>query len=784
MGTLPSRISLGRVFGVGLVVFTANAALLVLQLVAGRLLSPYIGSSLETWTSVIGVFLAGIALGNGFGGRIADRYPTPRTLAVLLGLGSLTALWMVTFPMLLQATDAHTGVTLGVRIPLLAFLLCFPAGLTLSLLTPLAIKLGLPDVSKAGRVVGVVFALGTLGCLVGNYLTGFYLIPSYTLDTIVQGCAAVLGALAIGTFVLSHGAQRSVASPPALRSEDSTLRLNDAILPLRKAYLIVFLASFGGMTLELAGVRLLARELGVSLFTWTGIIGVMLAGTAVGNILGGQIADRFARKPGDEILRGLPLAITLLIAAGATSCIFVVHGLPVLRSPFEESGLPTRVIVATFLLFFPPMMVLGMISPQVIRLAIPDVGHAGTVAGRIYGWSTAGAIAGTFASGYVMLSGLGVNWTIVTIAFLFILVSVAVAPVWRSNAGLYLLSIAAGGVFGSLIHNLRQGPSADPTEPGAVLSVNDSNYYTILVVRDFDRPWHLKLNLDHLLHSVVDPQQPTYLYYEHEGIQMEMLRDARTRNTKPRMLVIGGGGFTFPRCAKTLLPEATVEVVEIDPAVTSAAVKHLGFDPKRLDIPVFHMDGRQFVAEKVQPSTYDLIVLDAVNDYSVPSHLTTREFNESVKKGLTRDGVYLLTVIDGVSDGKLWKAAYHTLKQSFAHVELVSSQAIDWEIPDQRHVFVLYASDRPLDAASIWNQAERRLTAAWQPIQLPLAAVAGNWTSESRARVFMVPMQGPLVKAALENEKEVILTDQFAPVDNLLADVFRKRDKGRKPVEE
>src|SRR6476659_6886323 len=71
----------GRLVAVGAVIFVANAALLVLQLVAGRLLAPFIGSSLETWTSIIGVFLAGIALGNAFGGKLADRYPTPRTLA-------------------------------------------------------------------------------------------------------------------------------------------------------------------------------------------------------------------------------------------------------------------------------------------------------------------------------------------------------------------------------------------------------------------------------------------------------------------------------------------------------------------------------------------------------------------------------------------------------------------------------------------------------------------------------------------------------------------------------
>src|SRR5438034_4105377 len=83
-----------RLAGVGAVVFFANAALLVLQLVASRLLAPFIGSDLYTWTSIIGVFLTGIALGNAYGCKLADRYPAPLTLALLLAAGGPAAAWM------------------------------------------------------------------------------------------------------------------------------------------------------------------------------------------------------------------------------------------------------------------------------------------------------------------------------------------------------------------------------------------------------------------------------------------------------------------------------------------------------------------------------------------------------------------------------------------------------------------------------------------------------------------------------------------------------------------
>src|SRR6476619_2024158 len=93
MGAVVSRVVPPKMLvGLGAVVFLANAGLLVLQLLGGRYLAPFIGSSVETWTSVIGVFLTGIALGNHFGGRVADRSPSTRSLGILLVLGALSSL--------------------------------------------------------------------------------------------------------------------------------------------------------------------------------------------------------------------------------------------------------------------------------------------------------------------------------------------------------------------------------------------------------------------------------------------------------------------------------------------------------------------------------------------------------------------------------------------------------------------------------------------------------------------------------------------------------------------
>src|SRR5207244_687779 len=125
--------------------------------------------------------------------------------------------WMVLFPKVLTQTDAHHALGLGTRIPVLSAILCLPAGVALSLLTPVAIKLGLPDVSKTGRVAGLIFALSTLGCLLGNYVTGFYLIPAFTIDALVLVAAGSLLALAAGTLAMGNPAATADATDLASR---------------------------------------------------------------------------------------------------------------------------------------------------------------------------------------------------------------------------------------------------------------------------------------------------------------------------------------------------------------------------------------------------------------------------------------------------------------------------------------------------------------------------------------------------------------------------------------
>lgn len=189
----------------GIVAFVATAGLVVLQLVAGRLLAPFVGWSVEAWAVEIAAALAGVTLGNAAGGR-ADKRPTAGTLAAWLALGAVAAVWVVLLPLLLNGTDVHTRLPLGPRVFALAFAFCFPVGFALGVLTPLAIR--------TGRVGWVAFALAVSGGLAGYTLASFALLPAFTLNQIAVGTAAALAVAAAGVMAAQLGPSDEIERRP------------------------------------------------------------------------------------------------------------------------------------------------------------------------------------------------------------------------------------------------------------------------------------------------------------------------------------------------------------------------------------------------------------------------------------------------------------------------------------------------------------------------------------------------------------------------------------------
>ena len=489
--------------------------------------------------------------------------------------------------------------------------------------------------------------------------------------------------------------------------------------------LIVFTSNVCVMTLELVAGRIIAPQVGVSLYTWTSVIGVILAGLSLGNFLGGRLADRYA---------SLRLLGTIFLLSGVTSLgILGVDQLELVAS--VDWPIVVEILVLIAALFFVPATILGTISPIVVKLAMEDLAHAGRTVGRISAAGTAGSIIGTFATGFWLISWFGtytVVWGVAVVLLAMGLLFVASGRVARDLAAVALVVLISLGV-------VRAGWTQSPC-------MRETNYFCIKV-REEERDGRTVrvLVLDRLVHSYSSLDDPLDLVYHYEQMYAELTDYQAARHAPLRTFFIGGGGYTFPRYVEHAYPNSVVDVVEIDPGVTEVAYAHLGVAADA-QITSYNEDARAFLSRPPE-TPYDIIFGDAFNDFSVPYHLTTQGFNEHVRAWLAEDGLYVVNIIDGAI-GEFLRAYVRTLRLTFDYVYVVPRLA-EWRSVS-RDTFVIVASDTPLDMASF----------------------------SADSRILQGMMGQAEVDALLGEGRPVILTDRYAPVEQMLAPVFLGKTEG------
>jgi spermidine synthase len=287
--------------------------------------------------------------------------------------------------------------------------------------------------------------------------------------------------------------------------------------------------------------------------------------------------------------------------------------------------------------------------------------------------------------------------------------------------------------------------------------LHETSYYCIRVAPapSADHADVKELILDHLVHSYNSLDDPNYLEYGYIKVYAEIVDYLAQRipNQAVRVLYIGGGGYTLARHIEATYPNARQEVMEIDPGVTQTVYEQLGVNPGTTNITTYNVDGRLMLNQLVRTNAgqYDLIIGDAFNDLSIPYHLTTREFDQQLKQLLKDDGFYLALVIDKLRGGKFIPAYTDTVLQVWPAVQVLSDTG-PWESP---------APSTYVVAAGNYAVAPDRL-----------ATVHGQGTNSG---VVTKIMPGDMMHQWLDDAQAPILTDDYAPVDNLIAPVFAER---------
>ena len=196
------------------VVFIAGMTSLGIEMAASRLLAPYFGTSQFIWANLIGLVLIYLSLGYVIGGRVADRYPRESVLyQITTAAGLFTAIIpLVAGPILRWSLEGFRTISAGVFYgSLIGVILLFAVPVTLlGMVSVFAIRLSMQDTARAGNTAGAIYALSTIGSIVGTFGTVFLLLPAFgTARTIYLAAAVLLGVSALG--LLGTRAVRSAA---------------------------------------------------------------------------------------------------------------------------------------------------------------------------------------------------------------------------------------------------------------------------------------------------------------------------------------------------------------------------------------------------------------------------------------------------------------------------------------------------------------------------------------------------------------------------------------------
>ena len=481
---------------------------------------------------------------------------------------------------------------------------------------------------------------------------------------------------------------------------------------------LTFVATASVLVLEIAAGRLLAPYVGVSLTTYTGIIGAILAGIALGAWLGGRAADAFGPRGllGPTFMLGGLAAIASVPIVGWVGAVGLGDGF-------------VAIVALATLAFVAPAAILSAVGPMIVRATLTDVATSGSIVGRLSAIGTVGAITGTFVTGFVLLGLVPTSTLIVAVGGLLVVIGLALTVALRGGGGPQagVLAIAAIGMGGLAL----AGPSPCDTE---------SAYYCISVVADRDDMDGRTLILDRLTHAYVDVADPTVVrfgYVQRFADAAGPYLDALDRPID--VLHLGGGGFTFPRYLEATRPGARQVVLELDPRVLQVAREQLGFTPNEA-LSVRVGDARRSI-EALPTDAFDLVVGDAFGGLAVPWHLTTTEFLGEIQRVLRPGGMYVMNLIDYPPLGFV-RAEAATASRLFDHVAVIAPPAT--LAGRNGGNVVLVASAEPLDVAAV-------------------TARIGTWGRASDTGILADPGE---VDAFIGDAP--ILTDDYAPVDQLL----------------
>ncbi len=423
-------------------------------------------------------------------------------------------------------------------------------------------------------------------------------------------------------------------------------------------YLTEFFAGMSVMAVELGASRLLAPYFSSSQIVWTIIIGTIMIAMALGNIYGGKSADK---SPNPDKLYGRILIAAVWIALIPVAGKYIVLGISALLIfTVNNNFLIIAAFCACMVIFVFPLFLLGTVTPSLAKYSVSSLDDSGRTVGTLGAFNTIGSIIGTFVPTFVTIPAVGTSITFLIFAGILIVLSVIYFV--SSRVG-YKKIIISGVIFVSCCV-FGHGDSFAFWQKD--LTYEGESIYNYLQVSEDDKQVSLSTNVLFGVQSVCMKYDTlTGLYYDYAMAAPLMVPDKNPDSME--VLILGMGTGTYATQCRKYFGDMNIEGVEIDEKITKLSRKYFALPD---DINVTTYDGRAFL--NASDRKYDVIMVDAYQDITIPFQMSSVEFFRLVKSHLNENGVMVVNMnMRGNDDGDINQYLADTISSVFGNVYTV-----------------------------------------------------------------------------------------------------------------
>lgn len=423
-------------------------------------------------------------------------------------------------------------------------------------------------------------------------------------------------------------------------------------------YLTEFFAGMSVMAVELGASRLLAPYFSSSQIVWTIIIGTIMIAMALGNIYGGKSADK---SPNPDKLYSRILIAAVWIALIPVAGKYIVLGISALLIfTVNNNFLIIAAFCACMVIFVFPLFLLGTVTPSLAKYSVSSLDDSGRTVGTLGAFNTIGSIIGTFVPTFVTIPAVGTSITFLIFAGILIVLSV----IYFVSSRVGYKKIIISGVIFVACCVFGHGDSFAFWQKD--LTYEGESIYNYLQVSEDDKQVSLSTNVLFGVQSVyMKDDTLTGLYYDYAMAAPLMVPDKNPDSME--VLILGMGTGTYATQCRKYFGDMNIEGVEIDEKITKLSRKYFALPD---DINVTTYDGRAFL--NASDRKYDVIMVDAYQDITIPFQMSSVEFFRLVKSHLNENGVMVVNMnMRGNDDGDINQYLADTISSVFGNVYTV-----------------------------------------------------------------------------------------------------------------